>query len=417
VCSAVLTVQSARKVVLGNCEKIPQALLPIDRVPIFDSYCRVLAESVVLDRDQPPFARAMRDGFALQAGSVEEVPATLQCIGEVKAGEVSKLTVQPGQVVQIMTGAAVPAGADAVVMVEHTSRLTEAAVSVLRAVRTGENVAPCGSERKAGEMVLTPGRRIAAFDMAVLATVGKVEIAVYRRPVVSILATGDELVRVEEVPGPAQIRNSNSFSLYAQARGCGAVPRVLETAGDNLSELKRQIQVGLESEVLLVSGGVSMGKYDLVEQAFQEAGVEIHFDAVSMRPGKPTVFASRGPHWVFGLPGNPLSTFVAFELFVKPVLQALQGMPAETMPLIEATLHADVAEKSGRSAFLPARVISRPGGLEITPVRWKGSADIFGSAEANALLVVPQEVARVSRGERVQALLVGCIEYDSEPRF
>lgn len=342
---------------------------------------------------------------------------TLRCVGEVRAGEVSDKTLLPGEALQIMTGAALPAGADAVVMVEHTSRPAETAVRVLRTVKSSDNVAPRGSEAREGETALTPGKLIAAFELAVLATVGKGEIAVYRRPRVSILATGDELVGVDEVPGPGQIRNSNSFLLHAQVRGCGAVPQVLETAGDNLEALRRQIHLGLESDVLLVSGGVSMGKYDLVEQVFQEVGIEVHFDAVNMRPGKPAVFASRGQHWVFGLPGNPMSTFVTFELFVRPVLQALGGMSAESLPLVEGVLRSDVIEKSGRSAFLPARVTSDAGGLHVAPVSWRGSADVFSSAAANALLVVPLDTARLNCGERVQALLVGSLEYCAEARF
>jgi molybdopterin molybdotransferase len=338
-------------------------------------------------------------------------------VGEVRAGEVSTITVQPGEALQIMTGAPVPDGADAVVMVEDTQEVSDNTITVLKDVREGQNIAPRGSERKAGETVIRAPKRIGSVELAVLAAVGKPQVAVYRRPMVAILPTGDELVPVEANPGPGQIRNSNSFSLWAQVLDSGGAPTLLDTARDNLPELRRNVQLGLEANVLLVSGGVSMGKYDLVEQVFVELGIQIHFNAVSMRPGKPTVFATQGSRFVFGLPGNPLSTFVAFELFVKPVLQRLQGLPAERVSMLEGVLETDIVEKSGRSAFLPAHVTTQADGFHIVVVPWKGSADVFGAVEANALLVVPSEVSRLNRGERAQALLFGALEHAVDPRL
>jgi molybdopterin molybdotransferase len=304
-----------------------------------------------------------------------------------------------------MTGAPVPNGANAVVMVENTHREADAVVRVLKPVKVGENIAPRGSERRAGDTVLRPGRRISTLEAAVLASTGKARVSVFRRPTVGILATGDELAGVEAIPRPGQIRNTNSISLYGQVLKCGGIPMVLDTAKDNLPDLRRQIQRGLEYDLLLVSGGVSMGKYDLVEPVFEELGVTVHFESVNMRPGKPTVFATWRDRWVFGLPGNPLSTFVAFELFVRPVLRALQGLPAQELPVVRGLLQTDVVERSGRSAFLPAYVSSGHGALEISPVRWKGSADLFGAVESNALLIVPGESARLNRGETVEAML------------
>lgn len=326
-------------------------------------------------------------------------------------------TLTVGEAVQIMTGAPVPAGANAVVMVENTDRPSSTQVRVLKPVKAGENIAPQGSERRAGDIVLRGGRRISTFEVAVLAATGKAEVLVYRRPVVAILATGDELVSVETVPRAGQIRNSNSFSLYGQVMKCGGIPLILDPAKDNLADLRRQIQRGLESDVLLVSGGVSMGKYDLVEPVFEELGVTVHFDSVSMRPGKPTVFATWKDRWVFGLPGNPLSTFVAFELFVRPVLRTLQGLSAADLPVVKGRLQKEVVERSGRSAFLPSRVSNVPGVLTISPVDWKGSADIFGAVEANALLIVPSDSGRLNQGETVEALLFDEVEYDSKVRL
>ena len=414
--SASLTVQSARDVVLQHCE-LNIGKPAIESVALLESLQRVLAEPVSLDCDQPPFGRSMRDGYALRAEDVQSAPVALQCIGEVRAGEMTETALRSGETMHIMTGAPVPEGANAVVMVENTDRRSDGRVQVLKPVKAGDNIAPKGSERRAGDTVLRPGRRISTFEAAVLASAGKAAVLVYRRPVVAILATGDELVAVEAVPRAGQIRNSNSFSLYGQVLKSGGIPLILDTAGDNLAELRRQIQRGLESDVLLVSGGVSMGKYDLVEPVLEELGVRVHFESVSMRPGKPTVFATWNDRWVFGLPGNPLSTFVSFELFVRPVLRALQGLPAADLPVVRGLLQADVVERSGRSAFLPARVSSGSGMLEISPVNWKGSADVFGAVESNGLLIVPAQSGRLTRGETVEALLFEDLAYANEVRL
>jgi molybdopterin molybdotransferase len=414
--SVTLSVQSARNLVLQHCRSIAERPA-VERVALLESFHRVLAETVTLDSDQPPFARAMRDGFALRAEETQAAPVSLRCIGEVRAGETVQIPLRAGEALQIMTGAPVPEGANAVVMVEDTARDSGTRVQVLKPVRTGENVAPRGSERRAGDTVLEPGRRISPLEAAVLAAAGKAEVLVYRRPIVGILATGDELVGVMDTPRAGQIRNSNSYSLYGQVLRSGGSPVMLDTARDNLPDLRRQIQRGLEFGILLVSGGVSMGKYDLVEPVFEELGVEVHFESVSMRPGKPTVFATWKDRWVFGLPGNPLSTFVAFELFVRPVLRALQGLPAADLQVVRGQLRADVVERSGRSAFLPAVISSGPDSLEILPAGWMGSADVFGAVKSNGLLIVPAEAARLNQGESVEALLFEELQYATEVRL
>jgi molybdopterin molybdotransferase len=414
----VLTVQSARQLVLRRCQEFASRSNRLETVPLLESFGRVVGEAVSLDRDQPPFSRSMRDGFALKSEDTENAPVILQSVGEVRAGEISQQIVGKGEAVQIMTGAPLPAGADAVVMVENTERLSESQVRVLRPLKTGANVAPKGSERLAGDTILQPGTPISSLELAVLATVGKCEVAVYHAPKVAILATGDELVDVIEQPGPAQIRNSNSFSLYGQVRKNGGIPVILRIARDSREDLKAQIDLGLKSDVVLISGGVSMGKYDLVELVFDELGVQVHFNAISMRPGKPTVFATLRDRWIFGLPGNPVSTFVAFELFVRPVLRAFIGLPAAKLPLVRGVLQAEITEKSGRTAFLPAKVTCRAGNLLVIPVQWKGSADIFGVIEANALMIVPLEVEKLGPGEEVDALLFEELDYAAtEGRF
>jgi molybdopterin molybdotransferase len=410
-----LDVKSAREIVLAECLKVDPGCRGSESVDLLDCLGRTIAEPILLDRDQPPFDRSMRDGYAIRAEDVRNVPTSLRSVGEVKAGEWPSMDLREGEAVQIMTGAPAPVGADAVVMVEHTEQISPGSVRVLRSVRQGENIAPRGSEQSAGATVFSSGTKLSAFGMAVLASVGRRRVKVFRRPTVAILATGDELVDIEENPSPSQIRNSNSYSCYAQVLRSGAIPKILKIARDNLLDLRRQIALGIQEDVLLISGGVSMGKYDLVEPVLSELGVQVHFDSVNMRPGKPTVFATLGSQFVFGLPGNPVSTFVAFELFVRPVLQRLQGLKPGGLSLVRGTLEQEVFEKSGRTAFLPARVFGRPGRNVISAIAWKGSADIFSIVAANGLLVVPLEASSLKAGDEVEALLFD--EFQSEGPF
>jgi molybdopterin molybdotransferase len=406
-----LDVKSAREIVLDRCLRISPQNLPTETLHILECYRRIIAESILLDRDQPPFDRSMRDGYAVRAEDAAKVPASLQCVGEIKAGDWPLNGIDQGQAVQIMTGAPIPGGADAVVMAEHTEQPRPGIVRILKSIKSGDNIATQGSEHRIGSLVLAAGRVLSTFELAVLASVGKATVKVFRRPTVAILATGDELVEIQEIPGPGRIRNSNSFSLWAQVLRYGGLPRILGIAHDDLPDLKRQITLGLQSDVLLISGGVSMGKYDLVEPVLKELGIEVHFESVSMRPGKPTVFASCGNQFVFGLPGNPVSTFVAFELFVRPVLQRLQGLEASKLGLVRGTVQQEVIEKSGRTAFLPAMISSRSGKITISPVSWKGSADIFSMVGVNALLIVPLEATHLKPGDSAEAILF------DEPQF
>ena len=412
-----LTVKAAREIVLDHCRSIRPGQVPTEVVPLLASQGRVLAEPIHLDLDQPPFDRSMRDGFAVKSGDLDPLPARLRCVGEIKAGEAPTLVLQPGEAIQIMTGAPAPEGADAVVMVEHTERLPKDEIAVLRSVPAGANIAPRGSERRQGDLLMPPATRLGVLEVAGLAAVGQSRVRVFRRPEASILATGDELVDVDRQPGPGQIRNSNAYSLFAQVVSHGGTPRVLATARDTLEHLRRQIRLGLESDLLLVSGGVSAGKYDLVEEVFQEFDIQIQFEAVSMRPGKPTVFARRGKQFVFGLPGNPVSTFVAFELFVAPVLQSLQGLPGGDLKLVRGELRGKILEKSGRTALLPATVALESGHIRIQPVSWKGSADIFSLVDANGLVVVPSECRELLPGQEVDALLFEAMTGCSDCEF
>ncbi|OLD80611.1 MAG: hypothetical protein AUF67_11505 [Acidobacteria bacterium 13_1_20CM_58_21] len=372
-------------------------------VSVWDALGLVLAQEVRTDREYPPFDRSTRDGYALR--SKEAVPgAQLKCIGEIKAGDTVKEALAAGTCLQIMTGAAVPAGADAVVMIEHTTREGDL-VRFERAVEPGQNIVPRGSEATAAQSILTPGMRLGYAELALAAQVGAVRLECAQRPRVAILSTGDEVVLIDESPGEFQIRNSNSVSLAAQVRIAGGQPVVLGNAADRIEDLGEKIERGLKEDALVLSGGVSMGKYDLVESVLKAMGAEFFFDAVAIQPGKPAVFGMCQGKPVFGLPGNPVSTMVTFELFVAPAIDLLSGAEARALPLVEARLAEALREKPGLTHFLPARVEWREQAPEVKALRWQGSGDIAALSRANCFLVVPADREKIDIGESVSVLL------------
>ena len=407
--SKLLSFAEARHIV----ERHAAALTPTvpELTGLLDAVGLVMAEDLLADRDFPPFPRATRDGYAVRSADLQSVPARLQRVGEIKAGatvEESSIPVGPGEAVEIMTGAPVPAGADAVVMVEYTEQADDQ-VTVLRAVRTGENVVPAGAEARHGDVMVQRGTRVQHAVVAVAAAVGRPDIAVYRRPKVAVLATGDELVDINLPPGPNEIRNSNSYSLAAQIYEAGGEPVILPVARDDAAELALLLRKGLDADLLLLSGGVSAGKYDLVEEVLASLGAKFFFTGVAIQPGKPVVFGevalegSTTPF--FGLPGNPVSTMVTFQLFVRPVLDALAGAKPERLPFTQAALKAPLTTKTGLTRFLPAKldgVHDKPG---VELVRWQGSGDLMAASRANCYIVVPPDRERFEAGEAVTVLL------------
>ncbi|MGH9731073.1 MAG: molybdopterin molybdotransferase MoeA, partial [Candidatus Acidiferrales bacterium] len=305
-----LSYEDARRKVIevtAGLRRIPAR----EKIKLHNSTGRILADEVPADRDYPPFDRATRDGFAVRAADCREAGANLRVIGEIRAGGNFAKTVSAGECVQIMTGAAVPRGADAVVMIEQTrTAARESAVTIERVAETGMNIVPLGSESRAGDVLLSATTRIGYAEIAIAAQVGKTELEVYRKPRVAILSTGDEVVAVNAHPGPFEIRNSNGASLAAQAKLAGAEAVLLGNAPDRSDELRNMIERGLQEDALVVSGGVSMGKYDLVEEVLRGLGAEFFFDALAIRPGRPAVFGICRDKPVFGLPGNPVSTMV-----------------------------------------------------------------------------------------------------------
>jgi molybdopterin molybdotransferase len=429
--STILSFEDARHCV----EEQAKGLHPKGRelLSLLDATGRVLAEPIHADRDIPPFPRATRDGYALKAADVQSLPTRLEVVGEIKAGAVVKdiPPLHPGQSIAIMTGAAVPDSADAVVMIEHTTR-NENLLEVINSVSTGSNIVPAGSEGRRGDLLLTPGTRLDYAAIAVAAAVGRSRVVVHGKPKVAVLSTGDEVVDVDVLPGPSQIRNSNSYSLATQIQAAGGEAVVLPISPDEPGRLRELLAEAFESDLVLIAGGVSMGKYDLVEQELAALRAEFFFAGAKIQPGKPIVFGrvsccaepalsdrpeggnrmgtpvgkSAGqPKYFFGLPGNPVSTMVTFELFAKPLVQALAGMSAQPLAFLHARLRKPILTKTGLKRFLPAQLSGEFEAAEVELTRWQGSGDIASVMRSNCFLVIPPDRERIEAAEWVPVLL------------
>ncbi len=396
-----LRFEEARQRVIDEAGR-NKAPLPTQLLPVYDSLGSVIAQNVRSDREYPPFDRSTRDGYAVRAGE-SGARKTLRCVGEIRAGDSVTEALRTGTCVEIMTGAAVPSGADAVVMIEFTSR-TGDIVTFQKETNTGQNIVPKGSEAHTGDFVLRAGQRLGFAELAIAAQVGATSLSCYKKPRVAILSTGDEVVEITETPGPFQIRNSNSVSLGAQVRLAGGEPILLGNAGDRVEELSAKIEQGLEEDMLILSGGVSMGKYDLVEGVLKSLGGEFFFDAVAVRPGKPTVVGRVREKLVFGLPGNPVSTMVTFQLFAIPAIDVLSGASPRPLGLLDAMAGEALHEKTGLTHFLPGRVEWIGGRPEVKPLRWQGSGDIGTLSKANCFVVVPSDRQNIALGEIVSVL-------------
>jgi molybdopterin molybdotransferase len=403
----VLTFEQALDEVLTHARSVESARRA-ERAELLSAAGRVLAMAVVADRDQPPFDRATRDGYAVRAG---DVGRALRVAGSLRAGE-SWLgaALAAGEAIEIMTGAPLPAGADAVVMVEHTT-LAEGLLRVEsgRKLRAGENVVPRGAETRAGNVVLPAGRVLGAAEISVAASCGMAQVQVLARPHVAIVATGDELVELDEPMSAVQIRNSNSYALAALVTAEGGVGERLAIARDTLEELRAQVAEGREADLLLLSGGVSMGKYDLVEQVLREFRAEFFFTGALIQPGKPVVFgrlpSEKGWTYFFGLPGNPVSTQVCFALFVAPMLRALAGRTEIAPRFVEARLAVEVKGGARVTRFLPAELTGGWDGVSVRVVGWQGSGDVVANARGNGYVVLPAGVEHFPAGLTVRVLL------------
>jgi molybdopterin molybdotransferase len=422
----VLPFEKALETVLSHAAALPATALT-ETVPLLDTAGRTLATAVLADRDQPPFDRATRDGYAIRAA---DLPRPLRLIGSLRAGESWQGgPLAPGEAIEIMTGAPVPSGADAVLMVEHAALSGDLLQpEPARTLRPGENIVPRAAEARAGQTILPRGRRLAAAEIAVAASCGCETLEVFALPKVAIIATGDELVELNEIPASHQIRNSNSYALQALVTAEGGAGGRLKIARDILDGpdgLYERIAQGSLFDLMLLSGGVSMGKYDLVEQVLTDNGAQFFFTGALIQPGKPIVFGrlpKRGNvfhpdhpidtapwtgDWTyfFGLPGNPISTQVCFHLFVAPFLRALAGRVDLAPHFVEATLAEGVPGGARVTRFLPAKLTSTYLRTEVRLTGWQGSGDLAANARGNGYCVLPIGPDRFHAGETVRVLL------------
>jgi molybdopterin molybdotransferase len=365
-----------------------------ERVSLVESAGRVLREDVFSDLNMPPFNRSAVDGFACRQA---DLGMPLEIIETIKAGSFPEKQIGAGQCARIMTGAPVPEGADCVIMVEETEELQDHRIKYLRET-TKTNISPFAEDIRAGERVLEKGTFIAPQHIAILAAVGHVNPLVSVKPRVAVIATGDEIVEPHEVPGPSQIRNSNGYQLAAQVAAAGAHPLYLGIAPDNEEETYKAIENALhEADVILLTGGVSMGTYDFVPAILEKAGIEILFKTIAVQPGKPTVFGTKGEKRIFGLPGNPVSSFTIFEILVKPLLWQMMGVK-EPFSFKRLPLGAGYTRKrTDRMQWIPVKIIDQ----KVYPLEYHGSAHIFSLATAEAIAAISLGITHLSSGDLI----------------
>lgn len=379
----------------------------IIEVALIDALGYVITEDVFADIDLPPFDKSMMDGYAVRSEDLKRTPVELEVIEVVPAGQSPRHDLKPGKAIKIMTGAPIPIGADAVIMVENTAGSSARMVNCLKGVRPAENIAFHGEDLKANEKVVAAGTTLMPQHIALLAAVGKVRVSVYRKPTIAILSTGDELVEVAVKPQAAQIRNSNTYSLWAQVRQMGFEVNSLGIVRDEPVKLAAKITEGLKSDILIMSGGVSVGDFDIVEDTLRKLGCEIVFERVAVKPGKPLTFCKTAQCRVFGLPGNPVSVFVATEVFIRPALAAMTGNSRLRNPMVKARLAAPYKKTSDRQQYITAYCTVVDAGWSVAPIAGHGSADLVALSKANAFLVVPPDHPPMDAGELVEVMLLG----------
>ncbi len=393
-----LEFDQARQIVIDTVRPLA-SIPPKETVLLEEAHGRILAVDVAADRDYPSLRRSLRDGFAVKT---TDVPGTLRVRGEVRAGEGSQTELQAGEALEIMTGAPVPEGADAVVMVEHVERSGHQ-VKVSRPTEAGQFINEQGAEAAGGSILIKAGVAIDASHIATLAMTGHPSVSVFRRPRVAILATGDEIVALDRTPAAHQIRNSNSYMVASLVRAAGGIPTILPVSRDTREALRPLLQQGFEHDTLIVSGGVSAGKYDLVKPGLRELGTRFEFERVRVQPGQPTAFGTCNGKPVFGLPGNPGSSLITFQLFAKPAIELLAGKAEPLLPLLAATFEAPFRHKLGLTRFLPARLAED--GKSLRHIPWQGSSDIPALARANVFLVADHDRETWNVGDSIRVLL------------
>ncbi len=386
-------------------------ILDSEVIKLTDALERVLAQDLYADYGIPQFENSAMDGYAVKSvdtkGASKDNPKILEVCGNIKAGALPKRILKPNQAIRIMTGALIPKGADSVVMVEDTRRQEKNRVNIFKEARIGENIRKAGEDVKKGELVIPCGTLLKSAHIGLLASLGKAKVKVTRKPKVAILATGDEVVGVEEKLKPGKIRSSNTYTLYAQIIKSGGIPRNLGIAKDRPSELEKKIKLGLDCDIILTSGGVSVGDYDLVKDILAKMGTNIRFWKVAMRPGKPLVFGVIKGIPVFGLPGNPVSSMVSFELFVRPAILKILGQKNnDGRKEMEAVAEEDIKKKPGFRYFLRANTRWHQGRYLTKTTGPQGSGILKSMALANSLIILPEDKEFVKKGERVTVIFL-----------
>ncbi len=403
--------------------------LDVESVSVHRALGRVLAEDIQSNRNHPPYDISAMDGYAVRAtdvqGASKDTPATLRVVDDIRAGTKPKCTVGAGEASMIMTGAPVPDGADAVIRVEDTSRRSHRGrhgkeshpdeVDVWTGVPRGNNIRCMGENMKLGDTVLHGNATIRPAEVGILVMVKKKDVKVFRRPTVAILATGDELEALDAPLDPEKIPNSNSYSTMAQVQALGIEPELLGIARDSRGHLEEKLRQGMQYDVLIVTGGVSVGHHDFVRPTLKKLGITMHFWRVAMRPGHPMAFGTNPATRVFALPGNPVAGMVCTEQFVVPALRKMMGFDRLFRPTVDALAAADVKDKAGRMHFMRARLSGTDGNYLVESVGAQGSGILMSMVHANALMIVPAERDGLSQGEKVRVQRLGDSQFQAEP--
>jgi molybdopterin molybdotransferase len=392
----------ARNIILSSVHPVGSIMQSIER-----SLHRFLAEDVIASENIPPFDNSAMDGYAVTSEDVRQIPRTLTIAGEIAAGAAEPSMLKKGEAVSIMTGAKIPKGCDAVVPLEWTELVDEKHVKILRSVESRHNIRASGTDIERGEIALRKHQRLRPQEIGVLASLGKQFVEVYRPPTVAILATGNELVNIAAPLSEGHIRNSNAYALSALLKERGCEPVMLEIARDDRKDLKEKIIKGLASDVLITTGGVSVGKYDLVVDVMKEVGVEIKFWKVNIKPGMPMIFGMYGEKPVFGLPGNPVSSLVTFLQFVNPAIEKMLGSDeANTIVKIPARIEHDIMKPDGKRHFIRGILEQRNGSIVVHSTGSQVSNILSSLTKANCLIILPEEVTHVTAGDIVEVELL-----------
>jgi len=398
-----ISADQALQIVLENV-----APLGVERIPILDALGRVLAENISSSRDIPGFDNSAMDGYAVRAADLasasEANPVKLRVVETAGAGQMPSRRVGAGETVRTMTGAPIADGADAIIQVERT-RGSGDVVEFLAPAEVRGFIRPRGEDLRLGELVMSPGKTLTPADLGMLASVNRAMVEVIRRPRVAIVATGDELVDVDQAPEGAQVVNSSAYALAGAVREAGAEAVILKVARDVAGEIRDRLAEAMTFDAVLSTGGVSVGQFDHVKGALDELGMRQLFHGVAQKPGRPLKFGTVGYRPIFGLPGNPVSTMVTFELFARPILEALAGVSPHQLTFLHARLKSEIRVKPGLKRFLPAILSGQYEDSQVEPVPWQGSGDIAARTRANCYIVIPPDKEHIPAAEWIAIML------------